>query len=369
MPARVRVQPPRYARQSEDPDPRANDLLVGDEAELGLPAVISDKLNRLKRQRDQDRALFQIADAERSAARDRLQDAEGRLRFLKQPSARLVEHHSEGSYAVGRQSFPQPEGMPDDAPAVIAVRKEIARYEKKLAEADQLATSRSARFTALSQLVTACEKFLQDLGNAPIVLHQPQPVTKKKNGSGTNSFAEGVEALRARLRTLAQERRAVAAAPYPSSLAKTRLRELIDELASKGSPQNLLHVIEANDASRVAAPTIRTQHSPHVGVQTSTGWASGVASIVLDMPDPLSLLCWLNRDAVLKRINSEIDKLGDDERALSVEQRQAKLLEIDELALSAEREEEALITLAEQQGVTAIDRRSDATPKVVLGIA
>lgn len=53
---------------------------------------------------------------------------------------------------------------------------------------------------------------------------------------------------------------------------------------------------------------------------------------------------------------------------MSADERAAKLLELEAELLAREREEEALIELAEEQG-SAIARRLDSDPRAVLGIA
>ncbi|WP_407186706.1 hypothetical protein [Bradyrhizobium centrosematis] len=79
-------------------------------------------------------------------------------------------------------------------------------------------------------------------------------------------------------------------------------------------------------------------------------------------------LSWLDPTAFEKRLHEEIDNLPQPALAMSADDRAAKLLQLEAELLAREREEEALIELAEEQGA-AIARRLDADPRAVLGIA
>ncbi|WP_038973303.1 hypothetical protein [Bradyrhizobium genomosp. III] len=68
-----------------------------------------------------------------------------------------------------------------------------------------------------------------------------------------------------------------------------------------------------------------------------------------------------------KRLHAELDRLPQPALTLSADDRVAKLLELEAELLARERQEEALIELAEEQGA-AIARRLDADPRAVLGI-
>jgi hypothetical protein len=83
--------------------------------------------------------------------------------------------------------------------------------------------------------------------------------------------------------------------------------------------------------------------------------------------DALALVAWLHRDALIARLEEEIDAQADDAKALSDEARSTKTAEIRSAILTAEREEEAIIRLIEQEGAE-FERRADADPRAILSV-
>ena len=85
-------------------------------------------------------------------------------------------------------------------------------------------------------------------------------------------------------------------------------------------------------------------------------------------PDTLALIAWLAKDELIAALSAEIDARADDGAALTDEQRGERLAEIEIDMLAAERDEEALVEMAHRAG-TPVDRRPDASPLAVLGVA
>lgn len=86
------------------------------------------------------------------------------------------------------------------------------------------------------------------------------------------------------------------------------------------------------------------------------------------IPDSQAMIAWLFKKQLLAAVDAEIAELSDDKGALTDEQREQKLAEIDRDILAVEREEEELVSMAESQGQT-ISRRTNSDPRAILGLA
>src|SRR5258708_8415212 len=126
-----------------------------------------------------------------------------------------------------------------------------------------------------------------------------------------------------------------------------------------GAP-NLFDVIDHRD--RINWPTETTR-------LTSMPLGAGDSQLIITtVPDTLAVLAWLHRDALIARLEGEIDRCSQDDKALSAEQRAKKSAEILSDILAAEREEETLIERMEAGGALFL-RRTDADPRAVLGLS
>jgi hypothetical protein len=85
------------------------------------------------------------------------------------------------------------------------------------------------------------------------------------------------------------------------------------------------------------------------------------------LPDTLALIAWLLPDRLIAALDREIDEVADDKAALTLEQRRKAEAEILADMLATEREECALIEIAQTQGI-AIDYRTDCDARAILDI-
>ena len=79
----------------------------------------------------------------------------------------------------------------------------------------------------------------------------------------------------------------------------------------------------------------------------------------------LAILTWLHRDALIAALDREIDHVADDANAMTREQRQNADTQILADLLAIEREECALIEIAQAQDLPA-DYWVDCDPRAVL---
>ena len=92
--------------------------------------------------------------------------------------------------------------------------------------------------------------------------------------------------------------------------------------------------------------------------------APGAVGFV-EVSDTLALLAWINRDALLKKLDALIDSEADDKSALSHEARQKAEAEVAQDLLACERDEAALVFKAQAQGLP-VEHRKDCSPLAIL---
>ena len=81
----------------------------------------------------------------------------------------------------------------------------------------------------------------------------------------------------------------------------------------------------------------------------------------------MGLICWINLEALLKRLDAEIDSEADDKNALSHDERQKREAVVLGDLLAVERDEAALVWAAQAQGLPA-EHRADVDPCALLGV-
>jgi hypothetical protein len=308
-----------------------------------LPAAAKTRLRDLRLLRDDSRNLARAIGDERNEARQTRAAAEGRLKELiggrrDSPWGHVYSHYDR---------------LPDDDPRVVEQNRLIADATANLARLNVLADERSARAGQLGSLVSNVEEYLTTrLGKvATIKLHDGPVPTRKRS----ESIADAIERCRRRIRELVADRHAIASAPWHAAQAKARAKIEVEKLAARGEP-NVLSLIES------ATGTIGWREQAYVDARVGDRmlYAAGDAAA-------LPLLCWLHRDALIAKINRQIDVIADDKAALTREQRNEKIKEIDGDLLAVERDEEFWVGTAIADGMNIL-RRSDADPRAVLGL-
>lgn len=153
---------------------------------------------------------------------------------------------------------------------------------------------------------------------------------------------QAVVRVRAEIAEAQQQLRATRSASLPKEDAKTLARAYVDSLAAKARPRVKLAggTLDVSFASDDYAP--------------NTGRMIAIAA-------------WLHPDQFVARLEAEIDALPEPELSLSPEQKRQRVAELTESIDQLERDEEALIVRAEEDGIEIL-RRATASPLAVLGL-
>lgn len=299
-----------------------------------LPAKARRRLIALRDQRDDAQGAYSTATAKLREQTDLKNDAERRLKFLKQPTS-----------FVGR--------VEEESPAARELNAQIAACKAEIERLREVVEVRAARATQIGSLVRNLEKFVGEIADNARVIAGPALAARPAKGE---DIVAAIERRRARLRELTADAHRVKSAPLPSADAKRLAREQIDKIAARGQV-NVSPLIEAGHPFRL----------PQAFASIVTEGSAGKAVGTLWHIDVEGVLAWMLRDLMLTKIEAEIEACADDANALSTEARAAKFAEIARDRHLVECDEENLIQTAERKGL-AVMRRPDADPRAVLGI-
>jgi hypothetical protein len=301
-----------------------------------LPKPVKDALRGLRLSRDDARQARTTLAEKRQKVWDDKQTADARLQHLKR-----------------RAYQSQFNKLSDDHPSVVAEHQKLEDIRAELAHLDPLIEARTVVSQVNGRLVANVEDYLECLGAVGGVklYGGPPPIGQKRE-----STADAFERCGRRLRVLDADRRKVSAAPWHSVEAKRRALAEIDALARRGQPSVL--------------PLIESPDDP-------IGWAERSCTDVVVAgrlmggygdPASLPLIFWLHREALIAKINAEIEAVLDDDFALTAQQRIEQLATIDGDRLAIQRDEEHWFVAATKSGVCLL-RRPDADPRALLGLA
>ena len=165
----------------------------------------------------------------------------------------------------------------------------------------------------------------------------------------TTDLRSEIDRIRGEIRKLNRERENVLAAPLPLKEAEERLGAWIDQQTDLAAlPFRLAAFTEPEPAKE------RPLHVDETG-----GRGGGV--------DLAPVLAALFGDTIKERLAAALKTMPDYEPGLPLAERPKKAAELDNQILELERQEEAIITQAETNGIR-IARRPDADPRAVLGV-
>jgi hypothetical protein len=246
-------------------------------------------------------------------------------------------------------------------PRLQTERNRLEAIQADMGEMQASLVARSERLASLGRLIERLTRYAESLSGHRIVAAPTVNPRLPKNGD----LRAEVERVRREIAKFNADLREVEAAPHPSALAKSRARQTVEALAERGRP-DVSGMIQHGETNP-EWPSL----SLRVGLSASVAMAQATHPVVglghADHADALALVAWLHRDALIARIETEIDDYADDAKALTDEERAAKVAKIKSTILAAEREEEAIIRLIERDGAE-FERRVDADPRAVLSI-
>jgi hypothetical protein len=327
-----------------------------------LPGPAATRLMGLR-----EKAMLALAPMQELArrireARELVLADETLLKQMARPAPRLVEGNVAGSFGHVRTSVVK--APSDTDPQVVEVNNRIDRHRQEIERLEQLSETHRVPWEAYGSLQRNVERYLtHECAGIAIAVHEVEvelpALLKNEDLPGL------VERLRRRGRELQSDRMKVVAAPIPSAVAKAMVKVYIEQLGERGGP-DLMALIDRGDIAGLKAAT-RTVHQTGY-VAAGKGLQAGVAQIAIGVDDVISFMSWFAKDALLKRINQEIDQVANDSEALDDTQRAELLAQADRDALECQRQECAAIELAEQKG-TVILPRPKVDPRAWLGLA
>ncbi|MGL3108901.1 hypothetical protein [Bradyrhizobium sp. BR 1432] len=307
---------------------------IGDEADL-LPQSAAERLRDLRRQSDDHHALIWAAVEDTQTLRIEIEGHRARLRQLREP-------RGSGGFNLAE----------DD----LRVIEEQRRLDLKLAELkrrDELSKERGGRSSTLKALIRDAEDWIRKIPAGTAIAMHASVDPELKRGE---DLLTGIERCRRRDRELRADLSRARAAPWPSPIAKKKMRDRIEQLAESGAPR-------ADCAIDHSEPISFPTQTHQVRIFNADPSAVGF----VELPDVLGLFAWLHRDALIAALDRAIDEVADDENALDAEQRQQAGAQILDDLLAVQRQEAELVWKAQAGGAT-IMHRPDIDPRALLGV-
>jgi hypothetical protein len=245
---------------------------------------------------------------------------------------------------------------PNDHRAVAA-RRRADKAEAEVKRLTELREVRSASWAVASTTLRNMEGWLAS-GRPPGTMLEDyigEPPKLNKN----EDILSALERVRRRGRELQADRHRIQSAPLPSAHAKRKMREWVEVLAQRGAP-NVSGLIEHLDGKiefqrQLARATVHNVPKAPAAVAYT------------ELVDPVALVAWLLKDALIKRLDAEIDAESDDAASLLPEAREKAEAEILSDILANDRAESFFVALAQSQNLP-VEHRSEINPLALLGL-
>jgi hypothetical protein len=320
-----------------NPQPFSVGMHLQPQFDVGLlPPGAAEKLRLLRLHRDDALALTVEFEQVRQASLTKI-EAEGQLK-------RLTDHPQQGGF-----------GLTDDNRSVISARRTLAKAIDDFERLKQLQEVRAAAFQSASAALVACEDWLKN-GRPGNTTLEPVEVDVPKPAKGEN-LLDQIEARRRRVRELRADAHRIRSAPFPSAHCKAQMRSQIEALAMQGAP--VVGDLIENDR-QIVFQTLAVRSQVYNTEVPSVAFA--------ELPDAVALFAWTFKDALVKRLDAEIDAEADDKAAMSHEARQKAEAEVMADLLAVERDECALVWQAQSQNLPC-EHRADVSVAALLSIA
>lgn len=216
-----------------------------------------------------------------------------------------------------------------------------AAIDLELTRLDTVRSAQNRRHRELAAVVANIREWLRLVPRNAVVELAPT-VSARPNEGQTPSQA--VEVIRVKIDSLRDHISLIEHAPLPKSLLREKAKEFVEDLAARGRPR-----------------LTPDRNSLNIAFQDPK--AFGVSN-----QSALPYLAWLHKDAMIERLQVEVDALPDRANTVTPAARERRLAEGRSDLLALERLEERLIEQAKVSG-TEIARRTDASPLAILGVA
>ena len=243
-----------------------------------LPPNAADRL-RLLRRSVADLHLLIPDFSERQEVNAAKYGAEQRLK-------RLQDHASEGGFDLA-----------DDDPRVREAKREgkrLAAEAKRIN--DRYDNAHRRHGTRQDKCWRKFEAWLTDGKPAGVVLKDfsgPEPKLGKDE-----TITDAIARLRHRARELKSDMARIDSAPFPSEGARAKARQTVEALAMRGAP-NVSRMVEHDGNLEFAS---ENQSVPIIA-RGSKDERRSSRTAAWSQPDALALFCWLNRDALIARLD------------------------------------------------------------------
>ncbi|MGY3621010.1 hypothetical protein [Bradyrhizobium sp. USDA 10063] len=308
---------------------------IGDPGDT-LPDEAAERLQTSRRQHDEEAVLARVGFESWQEAREEVERRRIRLNQLRAPR---------GVAGGGN--------LTDDDPTVLAEQAALRKKEAELARLKGQEEQHAGRRNILASQVKAAEDWIKRTPAGMVIAMQPiEPQLKKGE-----TIVAAIERLRRRGRELRSDLDRTRAAPWPSAIARAKMRQQIAAMAEAGRPL-AHHLVDFGE------PVMFPTRSMPVKIYNATAGAIGFAE---GAPDVLSFVAWLCQDALIAALDREITESSDDPNALDAEQRRQAETEILADLLAVEREEAELVWRQAAEG-GPIMHRPDIDPQALLGV-
>ncbi|MGY4433699.1 prefoldin subunit 5 [Bradyrhizobium sp. F1.13.1] len=222
------------------------------------------------------------------------------------------------------------------APAsdIRSIEGEIARLQGRLAELQE-------RHRHLANLTANVRYWMSGAAGDYEMAKIPKPTRQKGETLG-----QAVARVRAQIRELTAERVRIMQCGQPIDELKEQASAFVRAQQERGKPS----LSFGHD--RAFAATFNAM--------TNEAWTA--------QHNVAAYLAWIDGPALERRLHEMLDKAPKPALTMSSAERASKLAAIEAELLASERDEESLIEASEEEG-PVIQRRLDADPRAVLGIA
>jgi hypothetical protein len=134
---------------------------------------------------------------------------------------------------------------------------------------------------------------------------------------------------------------------YPSDHAKRRMRSMVEDLAQRGAV-NVANLIKRDHDLQWSQELVQVQVA-----NTDKPAAVGFCAV-----QDTALFAWVHKQALIERLEAEIDREPDDRNALGPDERARREAELQAQILAQDRNEAEIVWLARERGLPAEHRRS-----------